>query len=345
MDAGWCGPSQNGPELSASAQGYQRRQVRRLYAGNLADALGELLISGARGRRRLRGGRGKSNFEGDDVLRFEARVHGPQVMDRAKEQSGARQQDQRECDLRDCENTLRALMARQSNRGRASFRSACRSASACFSAGTRPNNIPTAIEAPSANKRTEAFTPIFSVRGRLPGTAASTAVRPHFATASPRTPPANDRSTLSVINCWTICMRLAPSARRTANSRVRAAERASNRLATFAQAMSKTRPTAPSSKQKRSAYIADKLLFQRNDRRSQPFFCGGVQFIDMLLQRVHFRLCLTNADSRSQARNTEDVVNRTIAEEKRIGAADRRCRHRQAWSSKRNLGGRTPVTV
>ena len=57
----------------------------------------------------------------------------------------------------------------------------------------------------------------------------------------------SERIKLSATNCRTICTRLAPTASRTANSRVRAAERASNRLATFAHEISRTSPAAPSS--------------------------------------------------------------------------------------------------
>ena len=54
-----------------------------------------------------------------------------------------------------------------------------------------------------------------------------------------------DNSKLSASNCLTMRKRLAPSASRTAISRVRATVRANCRFATFAQAMSKTNPTAP----------------------------------------------------------------------------------------------------
>ena len=52
-------------------------------------------------------------------------------------------------------------------------------------------------------------------------------------------------STLSTSSCRTMRQRVAPSDTRTEISRERFAERASSRLATFAQAMSSTKPTAP----------------------------------------------------------------------------------------------------
>ena len=52
-------------------------------------------------------------------------------------------------------------------------------------------------------------------------------------------------STLSVSSCRTIRPRPAPMAARTDISRARAVARASNRLATFAHAISRTSVTAP----------------------------------------------------------------------------------------------------
>src|ERR1035438_952681 len=56
-----------------------------------------------------------------------------------------------------------------------------------------------------------------------------------------------DSSTLSVRSWRTMRPRSAPRAVRMANSRLRAVERASSRLATLAQAMISTNPTAPAS--------------------------------------------------------------------------------------------------
>ena len=78
------------------------------------------------------------------------------------------------------------------------------------------------MEMISVNSRTVAFKPMSSLRGRVPGIAASIAFSPTSANASPTIPPASDSRTLSVINCRTMRERLAPNADRTANSRVRA---------------------------------------------------------------------------------------------------------------------------
>ena len=55
----------------------------------------------------------------------------------------------------------------------------------------------------------------------------------------------SDSNTLSVSSCRTNWPRVAPSDNRTAISRWRMNPRAISRFATFAQAMSKTRPTIP----------------------------------------------------------------------------------------------------
>jgi hypothetical protein len=97
---------------------------------------------------------------------------------------------------------------------------------------------------------------------------------PHSAMSSPAAPPATASRRLSARN-WRISSRpFAPSARRIAVSRPRDAARASSRLAIFAQAISSTRLTAPSST------IADSPRFSLTSDRSgttataQPSSCG-----------------------------------------------------------------------
>ena len=65
-------------------------------------------------------------------------------------------------------------------------------------------------------------------------------------------PPISESSTLSTSSCRTMRQRVAPSDTRTDISRARAAERASIRFATLAQAISSTKPTAPISARKTS---------------------------------------------------------------------------------------------
>ena len=77
----------------------------------------------------------------------------------------------------------------------------------------------------------------------------------------PSTPPAVASTTLSTRNCRDSLARDAPSADRTATSRCRTVPRASSRFATFVQAMSSTKPTAPSSNQSVEMRFASRKLF------------------------------------------------------------------------------------
>jgi hypothetical protein len=65
------------------------------------------------------------------------------------------------------------------------------------------------------------------------------------ASASPAAPPISASIRLSVSSCVTILARVPPIAARTAISRDRPSARASRRFATFAQAISRTKPTTP----------------------------------------------------------------------------------------------------
>jgi hypothetical protein len=68
---------------------------------------------------------------------------------------------------------------------------------------------------------------------------------------------------------------VAPSAARSAISRVRTVARASSRFATFAHAMRNRTPTAPSSKVERAPHVADHPLLQRHDHHPfLPFVSG-----------------------------------------------------------------------
>ena len=68
---------------------------------------------------------------------------------------------------------------------------------------------------------------------------------PQIASREPAIPPAKASRMLSVKSCCNKRLRLAPIARRTAISLPRTEARASSRLATFTQAISRTRPTIP----------------------------------------------------------------------------------------------------
>ena len=70
---------------------------------------------------------------------------------------------------------------------------------------------------------------------------------PTMPSAEPSAAPAKESSTLSVSSCRTMRPRLAPIAARMAISRRRPMARANSRLATLAQAISRTKLTAPAS--------------------------------------------------------------------------------------------------
>ena len=116
-------------------------------------------------------------------------------------------------------------------------------------AGTRPNASTAVMAMAVVNARTVAsigtpwpVRPIRVIVGPVSATTASIATRPMM---NPTAPPDTASRTLSVMSCCTIRRRVAPSAARIAISGLRAAPRASSRLARFAHAISSTRQTAP----------------------------------------------------------------------------------------------------
>ena len=95
---------------------------------------------------------------------------------------------------------------------------------------------------------------------------------PKTASPKPSAPLRLARRTLSTRSCRTIRQRVAPSDTRTPTSRARAAERASSRFATFAQAMSSTNATAPMS--------------DRNTSRIGPPFTRSLNVITVRLMSL-----------------------------------------------------------
>ena len=85
-------------------------------------------------------------------------------------------------------------------------------------------------------------------RGRLSGIKCSRNFRAQKRTAKPVMPPSTKSSKLSVRSWRMRRVLAAPNAWRTAISRPRALARASSRLATLTQLISRTRPTAPKSR-------------------------------------------------------------------------------------------------
>ena len=113
-----------------------------------------------------------------------------------------------------------------------------------MNAGVSPVRIPAtnAAATENANVRQSATALAGSASGwKL----ARMAAPPHCAMAMPATPPNSARTTLSVRHCAASRPRLTPRASRTATSRRRRSARARKRLATFAQAMTRTIAATP----------------------------------------------------------------------------------------------------
>ena len=109
-----------------------------------------------------------------------------------------------------------------------------------------PKTMPVRNEMPSVNSRTRGSISICLVRDVNRAMNVVSIDRVDEAKMMPTTPPASERTTLSVSSWRTSCPRPAPSAARTASSRSRRSSRASDRLATFEQAMSRTKLVVPS---------------------------------------------------------------------------------------------------
>ena len=116
-----------------------------------------------------------------------------------------------------------------------------------LSAGASPDTIPASSERETVKIRTRVSRCISAARGKVVGNIARAALVPQLATTNPSPPPVIASSRLSIRDCRSSRHRPAPSAARIVNSRIRPVERTSNRLLTFTQAISKTKPTAPSS--------------------------------------------------------------------------------------------------
>ncbi len=111
-------------------------------------------------------------------------------------------------------------------------------------AGAKPNRTPVRTDAARAKARTSPFRPMFLNELRPGGLIESRTGIAHAARSTPSAPPSRARSRLSVSNCRIKRARLAPSAKRMEISRARVAERARRRLATLAQPMTSSEPTA-----------------------------------------------------------------------------------------------------
>src|SRR5271168_1042567 len=149
-----------------------------------------------------------------------------------------------------------------------SFKDSCNCLPAACIAGARPKTIAVTAHKNSANKRTVGSTRTSARRGTLVSfTERNNGISPD-ARPIPSTPPENASTKLSESSCATIRPRDAPNAFRRASSFSRAVPRASKRFATFAHAMSKTSPTAPSSTSNERRVPPTRLSWRDSTSRS-----------------------------------------------------------------------------
>ena len=121
-----------------------------------------------------------------------------------------------------------------------------RPARVSHNAGPIPKAIPVPTPASNPKPSAVASSSIAPSRGSEAGTSARMALSAIEATATPRAAPNRPSVTLSISTWRSTRSRSAPRASRTSNSRRRWTIWPSDRLATLRQAISRTRPTAPS---------------------------------------------------------------------------------------------------
>ena len=144
-------------------------------------------------------------------------------------------------------------------------------ARAASKAGTPPKTTAVSTLTPSVNRNTRASTLTFWSFERLSGSNFASASTPHTAPSKPSRPPAPASNRLSTSSCRTMVQRRAPRAMRIAISRRLVVAWANSRFATFAQAISSTKPDSGKQDQDRQTKIADIILVQRINDEGQSF--------------------------------------------------------------------------
>ncbi len=132
-------------------------------------------------------------------------------------------------------------------------------------AGANPNSTPAASEIASAYPNTVKFSPADSTSTSDFGRSANNPAVHHHPSKIPAAPPKNESSKLSVKSCRNNLPRVAPSAERSATSRLRIPARDNSRFATFAQAINSTNPTPPNKRQQRRPDFSRSHRLQRLD--------------------------------------------------------------------------------
>ena len=143
--------------------------------------------------------------------------------------------------------------------------------------------------------------------------------------ARPSAPPIAASTRLSVSSWRTIRSRPAPTAVRSAISRLRPSARTSCRLATLAHAISRTRPNRPEQHEEQTAGVADQLLADRlgaEDRAVRKHL--GEAFSIELGRALQHRPSLCEGDVGSQPPGDDEVVPLIRLRSGRAGTASRR---------------------
>ena len=169
------------------------------------------------------------------------------------------------------------------------FNASERSSREVCSAGTSPKSTVDTSESPSANRRTVMSTRTSSMRGRFAGDNATSPCTSMEASRRPASPATPASTQLSVSSCRTTRARPAPSAARSAISRVRPADRASRRFAILAHAMSHTTPTPLISTHNVDLEIAGQPLLQWNERHGLQAILG-ILLCESVANGPHLRL-------------------------------------------------------
>ena len=149
--------------------------------------------------------------------------------------------------------------------------------------------------------------PISSARGNVSGKSLSPAWVPHAASSNPSDAGRERQHQALGEQLTDHSSRLAPSAVRTANSLIRPVDRASIRLATLTQAISRTKPTAAISSNRKGPHIANHLFFQGNQLRSGAFVYIGKGHRQVLAYPRHIGVGLAQAYARLEPRNSADA--------------------------------------
>ena len=110
-----------------------------------------------------------------------------------------------------------------------------------------PKAMPVITQVQKVKSRTRPSTTIPVAFGNQIGADTLKTLTPRKEKTSPATPPTRESNTLSVSICRIKLLWFAPKATRTPISLRRPSPRTSNRLATLAHAISRTKPTAPKS--------------------------------------------------------------------------------------------------